>query len=74
MRLPTHIHTANSSCVWVQSEKMHLILKGLDAPGSLEVWCGGWGEDILVKRWGVQGWGVEEGMVCWTRRGIKSRV
>jgi hypothetical protein len=27
--------------VWVLSEKMHLTLKRLEAPGSLEVWLGG---------------------------------
>jgi len=24
----------------------------VEAPGSLEVWWGGWGEDILVETWG----------------------
>jgi hypothetical protein len=36
-------HTAEDFQVWVQSEKMHLTLKRLEAPGSLEVW---WGRGI----------------------------
>jgi hypothetical protein len=73
MRPPTHIQqrTAGSG----KSEKMHLTLKRLKAPGSLEVWWGG-GEigDILVETGGWRG-----GMGCgtireWTRRGIKSGV
>jgi hypothetical protein len=37
--------------VWIQSEKMYLTLKRLEAPGSLEVWWdGGWeGGDILME-------------------------
>jgi hypothetical protein len=39
--------------IWfcVQSEKMHLTLKRLEAPGNLEVWSDrGWGDgDILLE-------------------------
>jgi len=38
---------------------MHLTLKRQEAPGSFEVWWGGWGRDNLVET-GV-GWGREEG-------------
>jgi hypothetical protein len=38
---PPNTHTAEDCQVWVQSEKMHLTLKRLEAPGSLEVWWGG---------------------------------
>jgi len=31
---------------------MHLTLESLQAPGSLEVWWDGWGEDILVETGG----------------------
>lgn len=55
-----------------QSEKMHLTLKRLMVPESLEIWWGGWwGGDTLVKTRGQGG-----GMGCpavggWTGRGIK---
>jgi len=38
---PSNTYTAEDSWVWVQSEKVHLTLKSLEAPGSLKVWCGG---------------------------------
>jgi len=50
------------SAVWVQSEKMNLTLKRLEAPGSLEVW-GGWGGDILVET-GVERSAQVGGSVC----------
>jgi len=55
---------------------MHLTLKRLEAPGSLEVWWGGWDGDILVEmRVGGWGGGMGYGTVRgWTRRGIKSGV
>jgi len=62
MNPPTH--TAEDSQVWVQSEKMHLPFKRLEAPGSLEFW---WDGDILVETvWGQVGrvgediWDVEQ--------------
>jgi hypothetical protein len=43
MRTPT-TYTTEDSRVYVQSEMMHLTLKRLEAPGSLEVrWGGGQG-------------------------------
>jgi hypothetical protein len=69
MRSVTHIHFQ----VCVHSEMMHLSLKRLEAPGSLEVmWGGGRGHPrgegvggggIHVER----GWGGEEG--CRTDKG-----
>jgi hypothetical protein len=42
MRSPTHI--AEDCCqVSVQSEKIHITLKGLEAPGSVYVWWEGGG-------------------------------
>ena len=39
--------------VWVQSEKIHLTLKRLEAPGSLEDrWDRGWGQSHGGKGWG----------------------
>ena len=35
-------YTAEDCRFWVQLEKMHLILKRLEAPGSLEVRLGEW--------------------------------
>jgi len=49
------------SWVWVQSEKMHLTLKRLGAPQSLEVRWGGWGSITLVDmRLGEEVWDVEQ--------------
>jgi hypothetical protein len=40
---------------------MHLTLKRLEAPGSLEVWWGGGGRDILMKTEGQEEvWDVEQ--------------
>jgi len=51
---------------------MHLTLKRLEVPGSLEVWWGGWGGDILVETGRrVMGCGTVRG-VNW--EGKKSRV
>jgi hypothetical protein len=37
-------YRAGDCQAWLQSEKMHLTLKRMEAPGSLEVWWGGaWG-------------------------------
>jgi hypothetical protein len=44
---PPNTHTVEDFWVRVHSEMMHLILKRLEAPGSLEVRWGG-GGDILV--------------------------
>jgi hypothetical protein len=40
MRLP-NTHTVEDYWVWIKSENMHLTLKRLEAPWSLEVWGGG---------------------------------
>jgi hypothetical protein len=40
-------YTAEDCWIWVQSQKMYLSLKRLEAPGSLEFWC----RDILVEMW-----------------------
>jgi hypothetical protein len=60
--------------IWVQPEKMHLTLKGLEATGSLEVWLDwDWGVGTSAWRKGVgeEVWDVEQ----WTRAwGIKSGV
>jgi hypothetical protein len=56
-------HTVENCRVYVHSEKMHLTLKRLEAPGSLEVrWGGGCG-GIHVET-GVWGGGIR----CWTDR------
>jgi hypothetical protein len=59
--------------VWVQSEKMHLTLKRLEAPWSLEVWkVGEWGpppgDRGLRKRYGMwNSWRVDqEGNKIWS--------
>jgi len=50
---------------------MHPTLKRLKAPGSLEVWWGGWAGDILVETGGWEG-GMGSGPVCgWTGGRIK---
>ena len=51
---PPHTHTADDCQVWVQSETMHLILKRLEAPGSLEV---RWGESLGHPHGDRMGWG-----------------
>jgi hypothetical protein len=58
MRPPTHIEDC---WVWDQSEKMHLTLKRLEVPGSLEVW---WGVGVRV---GTSSWrqGVGRGYRIW---------
>jgi hypothetical protein len=48
------MHTVEDFWVCVHSEMMHLTLKRLEAPESLEVRCGG-GEGICVE----MGWGGE---------------
>ena len=48
MRPPTHTHKVEDFWVCVHSEMMHLTLKRLEAPGSLEVRWGGVG-GILVE-------------------------
>jgi len=45
---------------------VHLILKRLEAPGSLEVWCGEWSGDILVETVGEKCRGWDGGMKCGT--------
>jgi hypothetical protein len=71
---PPNTYTTEDCRVWVQSEKMQLTLKRLNALGSLEVWWGGHvGGDILTET------GLGAGMGCgrvrgWTGRGIKSGV
>jgi hypothetical protein len=46
-------YTAEYYRVWIQSEKMHLTLEKLEAPGTGEVWWGGggmgWVGDILLE-------------------------
>jgi hypothetical protein len=71
---PPNIYTAEDFQVWVQSEMMHLTLKRLWSPGSLEVrWGGGvwWGHACgdrgMGRRYGM--WNRE-----WTGRGIKFEV
>jgi hypothetical protein len=61
LKYGVHTHTVEESQVCVHSEMMHLTLKRLEAPGSLEVRWGG-GEDIHVETgWGGQGmWDVEQ--------------
>jgi hypothetical protein len=54
MRLLTHTCIAEDCQVWTQSEKMHLTLKRLEAPGNGEVWWGGSGNILLEmgeKEW-----------------------
>jgi hypothetical protein len=56
MRPPTHIHRR---MLCLNSEKMHLTLKRLEAPESVEVWKGGnWG--VGTSSW-RQGWGSRGG-------------
>jgi hypothetical protein len=59
----SNTHTAEDFQDCVQSEKMHLTLKRLEVPGSIEVrWGGVWntqvdtGEDVLnVEQWRKEG-------------------
>jgi hypothetical protein len=46
-------HAVEDFQIYVHSEMMHLTLKRLEAPGSLEVRWGGGG--IAMWRWGVMG-------------------
>ena len=46
---PPNTYTAQKYQVWVQSEKMHLTLKRLEDPGTLEMWWDGWGGDIFLE-------------------------
>jgi hypothetical protein len=70
-------YTAEDFWVWVHSEKMHLTLKKLEVPGSLEVWLGRWWvvETSSWRRGWGGGWDVEqsEGGCCWWDR-VKSGV
>jgi hypothetical protein len=45
-------YTAEDFWVWVQSEKMYLTLKRLEAPESLEVGDGEWGHSPGDRAWG----------------------
>ena len=68
--IPTKQHTpvvmrppAEECRVWVQSAKMHLILKRLEAGGSLEVSLGGWwvvGTSLWRQGLGEKIWDVEQ--------------
>jgi hypothetical protein len=61
MRPPKHT-VEDLLPVCVHSEMMHLTLKRMEAPGSLEVrWDGGWGKSMW--RWGGVGGGVGCGAV-----------
>jgi hypothetical protein len=51
MRLITY--TVENFWVFVHSEMMHLTLKRLEAPGSLEIW---WGGSWRYLRGAVGGW------------------
>jgi hypothetical protein len=44
---PPNTYAAEECWVWTQPEKMHIILKRLEAPGSGEVWWG-WGWEISL--------------------------
>jgi hypothetical protein len=62
------IYTRRLLGVCVQSEKMHLTLKRLEAPGSGEVWLdGGWGQSRVGEILVMTG-GRREGMGCGTVR------
>ena len=65
MRPPTY--TAEGFWVWVQSEKMHLTLKRLEAPGNLEVW---WGGGMGASTWRQDQVGMRCGM--WNRQRVDS--
>ena len=57
MRLPTHIQQRTAI-----AEKMHLTLKRLEGPQSLDVWWGGWGvvgTSTWRKEGGEEVWDVE---------------
>jgi hypothetical protein len=80
---PPNTYTAEECWVWVQSEKIHLTLKKLEAPGSLDVWLGkGWweghpsGDTGMGKRfviWNTQRVDLECVCVC-GGGGLKSGV
>jgi hypothetical protein len=61
-------YTAEDCRFWVQLEKMHLILKRLEAPGSLEVWRGV-GDRGGASLWS-QGFGKEVWDVEWSEGGL----
>jgi hypothetical protein len=56
----TNTHTAEDFLVSVHSERMHLTLKRLEAPGSSESGGMGGGDIHLKTRIGEEGWGVEQ--------------
>jgi hypothetical protein len=59
---PQHIYSEEWR-ICVQSEKMHLTRKRLEAPGSLEVWWGRWGVGVgILMETGRQEevWDVEQ--------------
>lgn len=51
-------YTPEDYWVWDQSEKIHLTLKRLEAPGNLEEWWDRWSEDILMEPWGEGEYGM----------------
>jgi len=65
-------YTAEDYQIWVQSEKIRLTQKRLEAPGNGENWLGGgggWGHPCGDRVWGG---GMECGAIKgWTGRGIK---
>jgi hypothetical protein len=61
MRSLAHIHHRTAGSIYVQSEKMHLTLKRLEAPRSREVW---WGRGNILMETGR--WQQGEGMGCGT--------
>jgi hypothetical protein len=57
----TNTHTVEDFWVCVHSEMMHLMLKRLEAPGSLEVrWGGEWGHPHGDRWGGKEVWDVEQ--------------
>ena len=58
---PPNTHTVEDFQVCVHSEMMHLTLKRLEAPGSLEVrWGGDWGHPRGDWGSGEEVWDVEQ--------------
>jgi hypothetical protein len=77
-----YTHTVDDFPFCVHSEMMHLTLKGLEAPGSIEVrWGEGWGHPLGDRvRWGggmgcgaVRGWVGGAGNGIWNVK-IKLKI
>ena len=66
---PPNTHRVEDCWVCVHLEMMHLTLKRLEVPGSLEVRWGGDGDIHMETRGGDEVWDVEQLVGGWGRVG-----